>query len=648
MTSNNNVAPPVSGATSTTTAVPPDHNVTQGDAAAVDSTEPGPAGEVSRNDLPEPPEGCEVLRHAYPQRYAPKEQPQPKRQTPPPPVDDSFYQKRVIATINKMVSDVANHPKGVKPSRPTKLWSEYETAIKYSNGAGMDPYWSRELFHQAAIDNGMQADPAHGDREIRRQLRKAEQSAGTEKLPLTDREGYDNPMGATTFTADPAPGHADNENTKRDAPRVQQRELLCQIIDAEEDFWTSRASLKHIYDAALARMCSPWAVLAHCTARALYLVSTNAVLPPLTGGFGSLNSFFVIVASSAGGKSAAEDVARELISYVAEERALGSGEGLIESFIKPANKLTGEPEGRYPALLFLADESDTIGALGSRSGSTLLPTLRSAWAAKVLSFGYRGRTHVKIEPHTYRATLVMAVQPGRAAWLLDDATGGTPQRFMWFPATDTRIRRANWDGSRITPLELPSLRAWQYHTVLEIPDCARELILTEREKANQGNVDALDGHALFCREKFAYALTILDGRTEMTDEDWRLSGIAAEVSTLTRQWTIRAVAGEADKEAEKRGRLQGVAQAEAKAEEAHRNQQRIGNVSNLVLRKLADADGPVTQRDVSRAVAGRDRLWLPPALQNLEAAGLIRKEIVERDTAGKGGPATTTVWVKVD
>jgi len=41
-----------------------------------------------------------------------------------------------------------------------------------------------------------------------------------------------------------------------------------------------------------------------------------------------------------------------------------------------------------------------------------------------------------IAPHSYRMGLVLGVQPGRAGPLLKDADGGTPQRFVWLPATD--------------------------------------------------------------------------------------------------------------------------------------------------------------------------------------------------------------------
>ena len=69
----------------------------------------------------------------------------------------------------------------------------------------------------------------------------------------------------------------------------------------------------HIHNAALARMCSPWALLANCTARALALVRPHATLPPLIGGPGSLNWFAAIAAPSGGGKGAAGQLSPLLV-----------------------------------------------------------------------------------------------------------------------------------------------------------------------------------------------------------------------------------------------------------------------------------------------------------------------------------------------
>jgi hypothetical protein len=101
-------------------------------------------------------------------------------------------------------------------------------------------------------------------------------------------------------------------------------------------------------------------------------------------------------------------------------------------------------------------------------------------------------------------------------------------------------------------------------------DAARELILSERAKGMRGETEALDGHALFVREKFAYALAVLDGRVTMTDEDWQLSGVAMKVSDHTRDWVAARLAEAAERDAAELGRLRGITGQAADEEKIYR------------------------------------------------------------------------------
>ena len=81
---------------------------------------------------------------------------------------------------------------------------------------------------------------------------------------------------------------------------------------------------------------------------------------------------------------------------------------------------------------------------------------------------------------------------------------------MWFPGTDTRITTdVPWETG---PLTLPNLTEWLYPTTITIPSEAERHIRCERVKTMHGETGALDGHAIFCREKFAYGLAVIDGR----------------------------------------------------------------------------------------------------------------------------------------
>lgn len=394
------------------------------------------------------------------------------------------------------------------------------------------------------------------------------------------------------------------------------------VIDIERGFWTERESLQNIYIGALARMCSPWAVLGYCAARALALVRPSIVLPPLIGGPGSLNWFGAIAANSGGGKGSASAAARELVDEYVLQRNLGSGEGVIDAYVKPANKETGEPKGLHESVMFVADEIDTMHALGSRSGTTLPGILRSGFSGETLGFSYRAASDLHLESQSYRMTLIVSVQPARAGALMGDNQGGTLQRFMWFPGIDPRIT------SEIPlmrgALELPSHSSWLYPRELRVPYEAVELIRDERSRAMRGEADVLDGHALFIREKFAFALAILDGRDEMSLEDWRLAGIASRVSDHTRDWVAAQLVKTTEDEASERGRLQGVSSLAADDEKTFRATQRTARIGRWILEKTTNHG--MTEGALRREMPARDRPFLARILGQMKSDGLIQQD----------------------
>jgi hypothetical protein len=449
--------------------------------------------------------------------------------------------------------------------------------------------------------------------------------------------GYENTDGISAVEATLASGRRRGMDNPRDLSHVGQHSTrngfrpdveaaqtvnLDSVPTIERGFWTQRESLRDIYLGALSRMCSPWAVLGFCAARALALVRPNCVLPPLIGGPGSLNWFCAIAAPSGGGKGSAGSAAKELVKEYVRQRNLGSGEGIVDAYVKPADKETGEPPGLHESVMFVADEIDTMHALGSRAGSTLPAILRSGFSGEALGFSYRQASKLHLEAQTYRMTLAVSVQPARAGMLMDDSQGGTLQRFMWFPGVDPRVTAEI--PAMPGALQLPMITAWQYPRELKIPYEAVELIRDERSRAMRGENDVIDGHALFIREKFAYALAVLDGRDEMSLEDWVLAGIAARVSDHTRSWVAAQLEAIKDDDAAERGRLQGVSSLAADEEKSFRSGQRTNRIASWALGKMA-ATG-ISNRELSRAIMSRDRPYLPAVLEMLRGDGLITQD----------------------
>ena len=394
----------------------------------------------------------------------------------------------------------------------------------------------------------------------------------------------------------------------------------------EENFWDSRESLNLIYTAALAQMTSPWAVLACCTARLLALTPPTVRLPAIIGGEGSLNWFGAIVAKSGGGKGAAMAVADQLVvSDDVYVRGAGSGEGMIEAYRRAS-------EGNeVQSILFSVDEVDSLASLKDRSGQTTMSVIRSGFSGETLGYTYRGRAMEAVRKHTYRMTMLVSVQPDRAAALFEDTGGGTPQRFQWFIGRDRRIT-ANppaWPTVRGQPRRIPLISAQDMARaagIVAVPEEVRDTVREARAASMSGDDAALDGHALYCREKAAFALALMDGRTNITDEDWKLSGIAAAVSDWTREETQRKLAVAQDEAARARGRLLGISRTASDLSGRHERGLADERVLRWAVDKLDKAPGKqLTQGALYRAAASRDRHFVEGAITHGVLMGVLIK-----------------------
>jgi len=406
----------------------------------------------------------------------------------------------------------------------------------------------------------------------------------------------------------PAPGHAET------------------LESIEGHFWQSRENLNLIYTAALAQMASPWAVLACCAARLLALTPPTLRLPAIIGGEGSLNWFGAIVAKSGGGKGAAMAVADQLVvSDDVYVRGAGSGEGMIEAYRRAS-------EGQeVQSILFSIDEVDSLASLKDRSGQTTMSVIRSGFSGETLGYTYRGRAKEAVAKHTYRMTMLVSVQPDRAAALFDDAGGGTPQRFQWFVGRDRRITAnpPEWPTLRGVPRRIPLLSDTDMARaagIIDVPDEVRDTVRQARAASMSGDDQALDGHALYCREKFAFALALIDGRTAISDEDWKLSGIASAVSDWTRTQTQRKLLIAQDESARERGRLMGISRSASDLSGRQERGAADDRVLRWVVAKLESSEGrQLTQGALYRAAPSRDRHLVEGAVTHGLLLGVLFK-----------------------
>lgn len=403
---------------------------------------------------------------------------------------------------------------------------------------------------------------------------------------------------------------------------------------SDEEFWQSRQSLINIRDYAFACMVSPWGLLGVLLIYALDLMPYSVGLPGIADDDspGSLNLFVALVAQSGGNKGRTERIGRQYMGRTTVDIPPGSGEGLVKMFARRATKDDYDAEPpvmihtvgaddfvmKRHEMVLSVPEIDTLAALFTRNSSTLPSIMRQAFSGETLGFSYADEAkRVFVPEYLYRLGVIVGVQPQRSAVLLDDAAGGTPQRFLWLPMTDPRISRLN-RPAKPTPTKVYNAGGWRRL----VPMCAQasEDIEIAAEQRAQGTGDPLDGHLLFVRAKTAAGLAMLDGRLGITDEDWQLAGEVIDMSNRTRQHCIDELSAAAHKANEARGRSEGV---RATAAEEVRSEHQVDKMADWIVKWITE-HGPEKRAKVYRAAYSRTRKeFFTPALRACIDSGRV-------------------------
>jgi hypothetical protein len=189
--------------------------------------------------------------------------------------------------------------------------------------------------------------------------------------------------------------------TKAAVPDVEE---LDSPLDNADDFWEARPMLTYIRDLARARRVSPWALLGTTMAYAVSATTYRVVLPPLVGGYGSINLAVGLVGAPGAGKGAAMAVAKGLVPFEVNKAGIGSGEGVAHLY---AERSGGKVKRTSQEALLYVAEIDTLRGMIQRQGSTILPELRKAWSGESLGFAYADpKKKLPIEEHTYSTVAV--------------------------------------------------------------------------------------------------------------------------------------------------------------------------------------------------------------------------------------------------
>jgi hypothetical protein len=319
-----------------------------------------------------------------------------------------------------------------------------------------------------------------------------------------------------------------------------------------ESFWDARDIHGMIRQAARARRCGPDGLLGVVLARIAWLTSPLVTLPPLVGGEGTLDFAVALCGRSGTGKSACLATGAELFpgpikDDVAFAVGLGSGEGLVDAYMgtveepdpaDPKKKLRSRQQTRTSGL-FVLDEGAAFRELGERKGSTLWPTIRSAWVGAQLGQANATEERTRLlRARAYRFALVMGFQPELAMHLLSDTTAGTPQRFLWLPTGDPGA--PDWDDRPPWPARMGGWGT-DWRSAMVVNERIQRELDAAQQATLQGHVpDALDSHRGLLRLKLAALLAVLDGRHAVNLEDWGLADLVLQTSDATRSLVLDA------------------------------------------------------------------------------------------------------------
>ncbi|MCP2266404.1 hypothetical protein ACFQHV_06525 [Promicromonospora thailandica] len=395
-------------------------------------------------------------------------------------------------------------------------------------------------------------------------------------------------------------------------------------LDVESVFWEARPELAAVRQTARAALASPWAVLGCVLARVALSVPPSVVIPPLgndRSAVASLNVFVGLVGPSGVGKGVATRAAEDFLDIqpgagrLIVEVPLGSGEGISHMFIHTDSE--GEETPAIHSVWFDVPEIDTLTALIGRKASTLASEVRKMFSGEGLGFQNSDPTRRKIVPsHSYRAAIVAGVQPSKAGPLLDDAAGGTPQRFLWLPATDPGAPDVAPDAPAPLAWSSPVLATEHRRTPLNVAASIKTVLRAERLARLREELTDDNGQQSLVRLKVAALLALLSRRLDVTESDWQLADYIMGVSDRTRTRMYDALRADAAKAARDR--------AEARAAfDEHQDDAAVHRTADKILARLSTDPTPAS---VVRSALGKNlREYIEAAVDSLIRRGLVER-----------------------
>lgn len=433
----------------------------------------------------------------------------------------------------------------------------------------------------------------------------------------------------------------------------------------DNDFWNSSETLRYVRDYARAKgvRVAPWALLFSVLARVCAATPPNVVIPALAGGSAmSLNFYVALIGASGDGKGLTEHAARQIVPDIRQAITTqpASGEGLATIYTRHATDDEGNPtvECASCRALLSIPEIATLGGTAKRVGSTVVPTLTSAYSGEQLGGWNKNENNRFFVPeYGYRVSLITGVQPANVKVLMNETGTGLPQRFVWASvrdpeapeqAPDRPVTPFVYDSSRLpddpaqTDLNTLYMAGSRYDmlnhgdtnyplTFMSFPDCALKAVENDsymRLRGTRGN--ELDAHSIGVKLKLAALFALLDYRLEVTEVDWQLAIYAYDRSAMFRADCIR----EGERVARNR-KAEVIALDDEAKEQVERK--KMEQVKQRIVNYLErhDPNGEGVRGYVIRRACSRLQKHALDAIQSLYAEGRIEPASIETENAGE-------------
>ena len=329
-------------------------------------------------------------------------------------------------------------------------------------------------------------------------------------------------------------------------------------LNLPPSFWEARPLLAQVRQAAWAAGCSPDALLVQALARVATFVHPCFKLPGveqgLIGKHQTLDFLGCVVAETSGGKTLAAGVAEMLVPQpdppgdgsdplIDFEQKVGSGEGIAEFFLVPELrpdddgklKATGKRVIGKQALFMNVDEGTGFTSQAGRKGTTIIATLASAWSGESLGqLNAADETRRLVRGGRVRICAVINMQDSNGYKLYSDEleSVGFTGRLMFASAHDPSAPKdaPEWPGRLVWPIRGGSATGNVYFTyatsIVDEIKTTRHGILTGRVQ-----IERRQSQYLLFRCKVAALLAVLDGRLDVSDDDWKLATEAITCSS---------------------------------------------------------------------------------------------------------------------